>query len=88
MPNESRELIHTELLKTVRSRINSVLPIPDDVQMSLACALNLLFLLVGTHGSIGDYSTTYRAFRALVGDKLLWADPPAKVVLAVAELVQ
>ena len=37
--------------------------------------LNLLFLLRGDWGSIGDFVTTQRAIRALVGDELLWAEP-------------
>jgi hypothetical protein len=53
--------------------------------LSLAAALNLLFLLRGEWGSLGDYVTTQRALRALVGDDLLWAEPkkpmPASVAL-------
>ena len=78
MPNE-RERIHTELLKIVCDRINSIVPIPSDAHMSLACALDLPFLLIGMHGSVGDYITTLKAFRILVGNDLLWADLQAKV---------
>jgi hypothetical protein len=83
MPNE-KEKIHAQLLKTVRARIKSIIPIPDDTQMSLAGALNLLFLLIGTHGSVGDYITTLKTFRILVGNEMLWADPPAKTEPAIS----
>jgi hypothetical protein len=47
--------------------------------------LNLLFLMRGEWGSIGDYVTTQRAIRVLIGDDLLWAEPqkssPAPVEL-------
>ncbi|MBZ5641248.1 MAG: hypothetical protein LAO19_00670 [Acidobacteriia bacterium] len=82
MPNE-KERIHAQLLKIIRTRINSMIPIPDDAGMSLAGALNLLFLLIGTHGSVGDYGTTMNALRILIGNNLLWADPPAKVETAI-----
>jgi hypothetical protein len=88
MPNET-ERIHAHLLKTVCARINSIIPIPDDVQMSLAGALNLLFLLIGTHGSVGAYITTLKPMRILVGYDLLWADTPAKAEPAIStSLVQ
>ena len=78
MPND-RERIHAQLLKIVRARINFIIPIPDNVGMSLAGALNLLFLLIGAQGSVGDYITTLKTLQILVGDDLLWADLPAKV---------
>jgi len=74
MPNK-KEKIHAHLLKTVRTRINSIVPIPDDAPLSLAGELNLLFLLIRTHGSVGDYITTLKTRRILVGNDLLWADP-------------
>jgi hypothetical protein len=36
------------------------LKLPEDTQLSLACALNLLFLLKGEWGSIGDYVTSFK----------------------------
>jgi hypothetical protein len=51
--------------------------IPD---ASLAAILNLLFLLRGEHGSIGEYVTTQRALRALVGDELLCLEPKRSAV--------
>ena len=75
MSNESRDRIHTHLLGIIRARIGAVMKLPDDTQLSLACALNLLFLLRGESGSIGDYLTTLKAIRETVGDDLIWADP-------------
>lgn len=88
MPNE-RERIHAQLFKIVRARINSIIPIPDDTQISLAGALNLLFLLIGTHGSVGDYLTTFNALRNLVGNELLWREASVKSEPAIStSLVQ
>src|SRR5439155_13902739 len=42
---------------------------------SPVAVLNLLFLIRGEWGSIGDFVTTQRALRAIVGDDLLWAEP-------------
>jgi hypothetical protein len=55
--------------------------------LSLAALLNLLFLVRGQWGSIGDYVTTQRALRASVGDDLLWVDPKERTP-ASPELVQ
>jgi hypothetical protein len=55
--------------------------------LSLGALLNLLFLMRGEWGSIGDYFTTQRALRATVGDDLLWADPQGPTP-APPELVQ
>ena len=65
-----------------------VLKLPEDTQLSLACALNLLFLLKGEWGSIGDYVTTFKALRATVGDDLIWAEPPKSPVIAAPEVIQ
>ena len=88
MSNESREKIHAQLLRTIRARIDAVITLPDDTQLSLACALNLLFLLKGERGSIGDYVTTFRALRAAVGDDLIWAEPSKPPAAAVPEVIQ
>ena len=88
MSSESRERIHTQLLKTIRARIDAIIKLPDDTQLSLACALNLLFLLRGELGSIGDYVTTLKALRATVGDDLIWAEPSKSPAVAVPEVIQ
>jgi len=86
MSNESQERIYAQLLKTIRTRIDAVIKLPDDTQLSLAGALNLLFLLQGGWGSIGDYVTTFRALRATVGDDLIWREPSKSP--AFAEVIQ
>ena len=63
MSNELRGNIHAQILRTIRTRIDAVIKLPDDTQLSLACALNLLFLLRGEWGSIGDYMMTLKALR-------------------------
>jgi hypothetical protein len=72
MSKESQERIYGQVLGTIRARINAVVKLPDETQLSLACALNLLFLLKGEWGSIGDYLTTLKALRATIGDDLIW----------------
>jgi hypothetical protein len=88
MSNESRERIHAHLVKTIRTRIDTVLKLPEDTQLSLACALNLLFLLKGEWGSIGDYVTTFKALRATVGEDLIWAEPPKSPAVGAPEVIQ
>lgn len=81
MPNDSsKEKIHAYFLKTIRERLDATLcqaglALPDELPLSLACALNLLLLLRGEYGSIGDFGTTLRALRAIVGDDLIWSEP-------------
>jgi len=41
----------------------------------LAAALNLLFLVRGEWDSIGEYMTTLKALRIIIGEELLWARP-------------
>lgn len=88
MSNEYQERIHSQLLRTIRARIDVVIKLPEDTQLSLASALNLLFLLKGEWGSIGDYVTTLRALRATVGDDLIWAEPSKSPVVAASEVIQ
>ena len=70
-------------------RLEQAIPGSDGsyASLSLGRALNVLFLLKGEWGSIGDYWTTYQAVRALVGDDLLWAEPQ-KSSPAPVELIQ
>jgi hypothetical protein len=70
MSKESQERIYGQVLGTIRARINAVVKLPDDTQLSLACALNLLFLLKGEWGCVGDYVTTLKALRVTVGNDL------------------
>jgi len=43
--------------------------------LPLAVLLNLLFLLRGEWGSLGDYMSTQKGLRTLVGEKLFWNGP-------------
>jgi hypothetical protein len=88
MSKESQERICGQVLRTIRARINAVVKLPDDTQLSLACALNLLFLLKGEWGSIGDYLTTLKALRATIGDDLIWGEPSKLPVVAGSEVIQ
>jgi len=74
----NQNVIVAELSKNIISRILEATPnIPKTVleDMSLAGLLNVLFLLRGSYGSVGDYMTTQRALRHLVGDHAYWCWP-------------
>jgi len=90
-PSENaRQNVYQSLLKTASKRLEQAIPGSDGAfaQLSLAALLNLLFLLRGEWGSIGDFVTTQRAIRAVVGDELLWAEPKDSTPSAAIELVQ
>jgi hypothetical protein len=85
---DTRQNVYQHILKTAHRRLEQAIPGSSEgafAHLSLAAVLNLLFLLRGEWGSIGDYVTTQRALRALIGDDLLWAEPqkspPAPVEL-------
>ena len=87
---DARRNVYQSILKTAQKRLEQAIPGSSEGtfgQLSLAAVLNLLFVMRGEWGSIGDYVTTQRAVRALVGDELLWAEPK-KETLAPVELVQ
>jgi hypothetical protein len=74
----NQNVIVAELSRNIVSRILEATPnIPKNVleDMSLAGLLNVLFLLRGSYGSVGDYMTTQRALRHLVGDDAYWCWP-------------
>ena len=87
MSNELRQEIYLQLLKVIRARIDWAIKLPDDTPLSLAYALNLLFLIRGECGSIGDYGTTLRALRATVGDDLIWAEPSGPPAVTVQDTI-
>jgi hypothetical protein len=66
--------------KIVVARLKRITPATEAEldKLSLAALLNLLFLLRGEWGSIGDYSQTYSALVALLGEDTVW-HAPAKV---------
>lgn len=73
-----RQHVYRAILKMANKRLEQAFPGSSEgafAHLSLAALLNLLFLMRGDWGSIGDYVTTQRALRATVGDDLLWADP-------------
>ena len=84
-----KQNVYQHILKTANWRLEQAIPGSEGAfaQLSLATLLNLLFLIRGEWGSIGDYVTTQRAVRALVGDELLWAEPQ-KSSPAPVDLVQ
>lgn len=87
---DARQNVYQSILKTTSKRLEQAVPGSSEGtfgHLSLAAILNLLFLLRGEWGSIGDYVTTQRAIRAVVGDELRWAEPQ-KESPAPIELVQ
>jgi hypothetical protein len=88
---DARQNMYQSLLKAASKRLEQAIPGSSEgtfSHLSLAGVLKLLFLLRGEFGSIGDYVTTQRAIRALVGDELLWAEPQKSTPPAPMELVQ
>jgi hypothetical protein len=86
----TKQVLYQYLLKTVQTRLAQSIPNSEAAtfaHLSLSANLNLLFLVKGEWGSLGDYVTTQRAVRGLVGDDLLWAEPQ-KPTLASVEVVQ
>lgn len=85
-----KQAVYQYVLKTTQRRLQQAIPGSPEgafAHLSLAAVLNLLFLLKGEWGSIGDYVTTQGALRALIGDDLLWAEPQ-KSTPATVESVQ
>ena len=86
----ARQNVYQCILKTANKRLEQAIPGLSEgafAHLSLAALLNLLFLIKGEWGSIGDYVTTQRAIRVLIGDELFWAEPQ-KSSPAPIELVQ
>jgi hypothetical protein len=75
--NATRQNVYEHILKAANRRLEQAIPGSEGAfaNLSLGAVVNLLFLLKGEWGSIGDFITTQRALRASVGDDLLWADP-------------
>ena len=85
--NALRQNVYEHILKAANRRLEQAIPGSEGAfaHLSLGALLNLLFLMIGEWGSIGDFVTTQRALRTSVGDDLLWAEPqkssPAPVEL-------
>jgi hypothetical protein len=84
-----KQAVYEHILKAANKRLEQGVPGSEGAfaQLSLAQLLNVLFLLKGEWPTIGDYVTTQKAVRALVGEQLLWAEPQ-KSSLAPIELLQ
>jgi hypothetical protein len=73
-----RQQVYRAILKVANRRLEQASPSSSEgafTLLSLGELINLLFLMRGEWGSIGDYATTLRALRAGVGDDLLYAAP-------------
>jgi len=77
MDETSDRNIYQHILKSAGRRLEQAIPGSEGEfgDLSLAAVLNLLFLMRGDWGSIGDYVTTLKALAAVVGEDLLWAKP-------------
>lgn len=77
METDARQTVYLHILKTAQRRLEQTIPGSEGAfaSLSLSAVLNMLFLLRGEWGSIGDFATTQRALRAIVGDDLLWSEP-------------
>jgi hypothetical protein len=76
--NPDNQKLIQELSKTIISRIlETPTHLPKAVleEMSLAALLNILFLLRGNYGSVGDFMNTQRALKYLVGGEEYWSWP-------------
>ena len=82
METDARQDVYKHILKTAQRRLEQSIPGSEGAftHLSLAAILNLLFLLRGEHGSIGEYVTTHRALRSLVGDELRCSEPKTSAV--------
>lgn len=79
------QIVYEYVSKTAQKRLEQAIPGSSEgafADLSLAEVLNLLFLIKGEWGTIGDYVTTQKALRALIGDDLLWAKPQKSVPAA------
>jgi hypothetical protein len=82
--------VHQHILATLRTRVAQALRTDEDKIPSLSAGelLNILFLMAGQWGSVGDYIVTVRSLHTLIGG-LVWAKPePAPAAPQVSTLVQ
>jgi hypothetical protein len=71
--------VHQQILRILRMRLADALRVDESEvpAQTVGHLTNILFLLHGHFGCLGDYNVTVRALYALLGD-LLWANPEAK----------
>jgi hypothetical protein len=82
--------VHQQILTTLRTRVAQALRVDEDKVpcLSVGELLNILFLMNGQWGSVGDYIVTLRTLHTLIGG-LLWAKPdPAIENTQVSTLLQ
>ncbi len=72
-----KQAVYQHILKAANKRLEQAIPgsVGAFADLSLGAVVNLLFLIRGEWGSIGDFVTTQKALRVSVGDDLLWAEP-------------
>ena len=87
---DARQNVYKSILKTASKRLEQAIPGSSEgafAHLSLAAVLNLLFLLRGEWGSIGDYVTTQRAHPSTCRGRTAFGEPQ-KSSPAPIELVQ
>src|SRR5207247_10227347 len=73
-----RQNVYQHILKAANRRLEQAIPGSSEgafARLALVSVLNLLFLIRGEWGSIGDFVTTQRSIRASLGEDLLLAEP-------------
>ena len=86
----TRLALHSYFVKSISKRIAEAIPELRNESLEnlpLAVLLNLLFLLRGEWGSLGDYMSTQKGLRTLVGEKLFWNGPQLEQPVPAGELV-
>ena len=84
-----KQNVYEQILKTTNRRLEQAIPGSEGAftHLPLGPALNLLFLLRGEWGSIGDFTTTFKALRETLGDDLMWAKPSKSPTVAIQEVI-
>jgi hypothetical protein len=73
----SRAAIAKKILEIVRFRIANTLDCPPETlpNLSLGDAINCLFILNGSHSTLGSFHESIRSVYQIVGKDLLWRVP-------------
>jgi hypothetical protein len=87
--NGKKQHVYEQILKVAIGRLEQAIPGSEGAftHLPLGAVLNLLFLLRGELGSIGDFMTTFKALRATVGDDLIWAEPSKARTVAATDVI-
>jgi hypothetical protein len=76
--DNTKQVVYQRVMNALSKRVQDSIPElaeSDLAQLSMAGILNLLFLLRGEWGSLGDFVSTQKALRALVGETMFWGSP-------------